>query len=120
MGGFAAVLAGLTTAVGAIVAFYPGMLVSPRPGLQLTPLVENIPRLAAATQIHYAANDHAISADDREAVKRALAASKCVHQVVVHDGAEHGFHSHDRASYHPQAAEDAWHETLAWLKENLA
>lgn len=120
MGGFATVLTGLTTAVGAIVAFYPGMLVAPRPGLQLTPIIDQIPKLAAATQIHYGSADAGISADDRAAVQRALDASKCVHQVLVHDGAEHGFHSHDRASYHPQAAEEAWHETLGWFKENLA
>lgn len=120
MGGFAATLTGLTTAVGAVVAFYPGMLVVPREGLKLTPLVEQIPKLAAATQIHYGSLDQGISAEHRDAVKRALAASQCEHQVLVHEGADHGFHSHDRGpTYHPQAAEEAWHETLTWLKDSL-
>ena len=54
-------------------------------------------------------------------MKRTLDESPCAHQVLVHGGANHGFHSHDREqTYHPEAAEEAWHETLACLKENLA
>lgn len=121
MGGFAALLAGLSTGVPAIVAFYPGLLVRPREGFSIEPIVEKLSSMRAATQIHFGSEDTGITAEDRAQVKQALAASPCVHQVIVHDGAKHGFHSHDREqTYHPQAAEEAWHETLGWLKENLA
>jgi carboxymethylenebutenolidase len=121
MGGFAALLAGLATGVPAVVAFYPGLLVRPREGFAIEPIVEKLSGMRSATQIHFGDEDASITGEDRAAVKRALAASGCVHQVLVHRGANHGFHSHDREpTYHPQAAEEAWHETLAWLKENLA
>lgn len=121
MGGFAALLAGLSTAVPAIVAFYPGLLVRQREGFAIEPIVEKLATMRPATQVHFGGDDTSITSEDRLAIKQALDASPCVHQVLVHDGANHGFHSHDREqTYHPQAAEEAWHETLGWLKENLA
>ena len=121
MGGFAALLAGLATGVPAVVAFYPGMLVRRREGFAIEPIVEKLGGMRAATQIHFGEDDTSITDEDRAAVKRALDASPCAHQVIVHRGANHGFHSHDRApTYHPQAAEEAWHEMLGWLKEHLA
>lgn len=121
MGGFAALLAGLSTNVPAVVAFYPGLLVRQREGFAIEPIVEKLSTMRAATQIHFGDADTSIPAEDRARVKAALAASPCVHQVIVHAGANHAFHRHDCGSiYHPQAAEEAWHETLGWLKENLA
>lgn len=119
MGGFSAILTGLTAPVDAIVAFYPALLVTQRPGLQLTPIVERMRELVAPTQIHFGAVDPSIGAADREAVKRALDAAKCPQQVIVHEGADHTFHNHTGPAYHPQAAEEAWHETLGWLKDSL-
>ncbi|MGE5186188.1 MAG: dienelactone hydrolase family protein [Acidobacteriota bacterium] len=116
MGGFASVLTGLTTAVRAVVAFYPGGLVRVRPHLQLTPLVDRLHELRAATQIHFGGDDAGIPPEDVEAVRLALGKSKARHDVHVWPGAKHGFHSDDRTPvYNPKAAEDAWHATLHWF-----
>jgi carboxymethylenebutenolidase len=39
--------------------------------------------------------------------------------VKVYAGADHGFFCDERASYHPQAAQDAWEKTKAWLAKYL-
>ncbi len=39
--------------------------------------------------------------------------------VVVYEGAGHGFSCDPRASYHPEAAKDAWLRTRKWLAETM-
>lgn len=116
MGGFAAVLTGLTTAVRAVVAFYPGGLVRSRPQLKLSPLVDQMAKLRAATLIHFGGADTGIPPEDVEAVRQGLHHTKAKHEIIVWPGAMHGFHSDDRTPvYNPQAAEQAWHKTLSWF-----
>jgi carboxymethylenebutenolidase len=120
MGGFAAILAGLTTSVAAVVAFYPGGLVHPRPPLKLQPLIDRIHELRAATLVQIGAEDVAIPPDDIDAIRLELSRSPSRHDLVVWPGAKHGFHTHDRTpAYHPSTAEAAWHRTLHWLKTML-
>jgi carboxymethylenebutenolidase len=119
-GGYAAVLTGLTTAVAAVVAFYPGGLCEARPGRQTPPLLDRIPQLRAATLMNFGEADQGITPANVSAIKAALEQSPAQHRVNVYPGAKHGFHSDDRAdAFHPQAAEDAWHATLGWLRDML-
>jgi carboxymethylenebutenolidase len=120
MGGFASILTGLTTAVHAVVAFYPGGVVRARPNIKFHPLLDRMHTLRAATQIHFGGDDAGIPPEDVEAVRLALRGAPARHEVHVWDGAKHGFHSDDRTPvYHPQRAEEAWHSTLRFLGEVL-
>jgi len=120
MGGFSAILTGLTAAVEAVVAFYPGGLVRTRPNLKLSPLLERLPSLRPATLIQFGGDDAGIPPEDVEAIRQALDRSPGRHEIVVWPGAKHGFHSNDRTPvFHPQVAEQAWHRTLGWLDEVL-
>jgi carboxymethylenebutenolidase len=120
MGGFAAILTGLTTAVSAVVAFYPGGLVRSRPQLQLSPLLDRMHELRCATLVHFGGDDAGIPPEDVEAVRLALKKSPARHHVHEWPGAKHGFHSDDRTPvYDPHSAERAWHETLRWFDEVL-
>ncbi len=120
MGGFVAILAGLTIPIEAAVSFYPGMLVRPRPNFKLTPILARLPELRVPTQIHFGGIDEGIPPEDVELVRAALAASPASHEVIVHPGANHGFHSHDRApTYHAAAADAAWHQASRWLHRTL-
>ncbi len=120
-GGYAAVLAGLTTAVAAVVAFYPGGLCEKRPGRKTPALLDCMPKLRAATLINFGADDKAITPANIAEIKTALESSPAQHRVNVYPNAGHGFHSDDRVTaYAPQAAEDAWHATLGWFREMLA
>jgi carboxymethylenebutenolidase len=40
-------------------------------------------------------------------------------EVKVYPGADHGFFCDERASYHPEAAKDAWERTKAWFEKYL-
>jgi carboxymethylenebutenolidase len=40
-------------------------------------------------------------------------------EVKVYAGAEHGFFCDDRASYQPEAANDAWEKTKSWFAKHL-
>jgi len=120
IGGFAALLTGLTSPVAAVVAFYPGSVVRKRPGSKLEPILDRLPTMQAATLIHFGGDDQGIPPADVQAVRGALARSHARHEIVEHPGAKHGFHSDDRATaFHPHAAEEAWHQTLLWLRESL-
>ena len=120
MGGFSAILGGLTTAVAAVVAFYPGGLVHERPPLKMKPLIDRIPQMKAATLINFGGDDASITTEQVEQVRKALGHSPSRHEVMVWPGAKHGFHSDDRADvYDPASAEQAWHKTLAWLHTML-
>ena len=42
------------------------------------------------------------------------------HYIHTYAGAQHAFFNNDRNEvYHPEAAEDAWGRTLAWLRQYL-
>lgn len=120
MGGFAAILGAETTAVAAVVAFYPGGLFKERPPLKLVPVGPKMAKLKAATLLQFGADDQSIPHEDIELAKQALAQSGARYEVDVYKGAGHAFHSHDRKSYVPEVAEQAWHRALTWLRDMLA
>jgi carboxymethylenebutenolidase len=120
VGGFASLLGGLTTAVAAVVAWYPGGVVSERPGINLKPLVKRLETMKPATLVNFGGEDQSIGEEDRNAIKHALEKSHSRHSTIVWPGAKHGFHSYDRLDvFNPQAAEDAWHKSLEWLQTML-
>ena len=120
VGGLASLITGLAVDVAAVVAYYPGGVVRDRPPMKLSPVVDELPQLTAATQVHLGGDDHSITPDDVAAIRAALAKSKGAHEVIVHAGAKHGFHSDDRTDvFNPHAAEAAWHQTLAWFGRTL-
>jgi carboxymethylenebutenolidase len=68
----------------------------------------------------YASEDRGIPLDTVERMRAALTAAgnPSRSEVVVYDGAQHGFHADYRASFKRDAAEDAWARMLAWFKAN--
>jgi carboxymethylenebutenolidase len=120
VGGFAALLGGATTAVAAVVAWYPGGVVNERPGVNLKPIVGKLEAMKAATLVNFGGEDASIPEADRAAIKHALDKSHSRHATMLWAGAKHGFHSYDRLDvFNPQAAEDAWHKSLEWLQTML-
>jgi carboxymethylenebutenolidase len=120
LGGFAAILTGLTNAVHSVVAFYPGLMIRPRPNFQIAPIIDRVPELRVPTLVQIGANDQGIPAADVETIRAALARSSARNEVIVYPDADHGFHSHDHEpTYHPAVAERAWHMTLHWFAETL-
>lgn len=60
------------------------------------------------TQLHYGSEDHGIPMDNVESVRSQR--PDC--EIHVYDGAGHGFHCDERASFHAQASNVAWDRTL--------
>ncbi len=66
----------------------------------------------------YGAEDQGIPLTDVEQMRAALEAAKQPSEIVVFDGAPHGFHADYRASYRPEQARQAWRQCLEWFRKN--
>jgi carboxymethylenebutenolidase len=67
----------------------------------------------------YGSADQGIPVDDVEKMRAALkAAGKTNSEIVVYDGAPHGFHADYRPSYRGEPAKDGWQKLQAWFKKN--
>jgi carboxymethylenebutenolidase len=67
----------------------------------------------------YAGLDQNITADNIEAMRKALAASgNTASRIDVFPDAQHGFNADYRPSYNEKDAKEAWARMLAWFKAN--
>ena len=61
-----------------------------------------------------------ISASAYENMHEALEANGIPNHFQLYEGAQHAFFNDTRASYDPEAADDAWMRTLTWFDEYLS
>ncbi len=83
------------------------------------PAAEDVGRIEAAMQIHYAEDDERINAG-RPAYEAALRASGATFEMHVYPGTRHGFHNNSTPRYNEAAAELAWNRTVAFFSKHLA
>jgi carboxymethylenebutenolidase len=93
--------------VSAVVAFY-----GPNPPL------EDVPNIEAAVLGLYGEEDRRIT-DQVPDLEEALAEADKTYEIIVFDGADHAFFNDTRERYDPEAAEEAWSNTLGWFDEYL-
>ena len=55
-----------------------------------------------------------------EKMQAALKAAKKPCEIVIYDGAPHGFHADYRPSYRETPAKDGWQRLRAWFQQNGA
>jgi carboxymethylenebutenolidase len=55
-----------------------------------------------------------------EAMHASFDAAGIENEFHVYEGAQHAFFNDTRASYHEEAAADAWSRTLAWFRDHVA
>lgn len=67
-------------------------------------------------QLHYGAEDHGIPMENVERV-RTKRNEDC--EIYVYEGAGHGFHCDQRASFDPTASKTAWDRTLKLFAANI-
>ena len=67
-------------------------------------------------QLHYGSEDHGIPMENVESV-RARRGGDC--DIFVYQGAGHGFHCDERASFDPEASNLAWQRTVDLFAEHL-
>jgi carboxymethylenebutenolidase len=105
MGGSVAFLAATRLdGIAAAVGFYGGRIVKD---------ADEVPR--CPTQLHFGAEDGGIPLADVEAIR----AKRPDCEIHVYEGAGHGFNCDERASYHPEAAAQAWQRTADWLERHM-
>jgi carboxymethylenebutenolidase len=80
--------------------------------------LDEIDNLACPIQFHFGAEDAAIPLDQVEQIRRA-AKGKPNAEVFVYEGAGHGFHCDQRASFQADAAALAWERTLGLFAQHL-
>lgn len=95
--------------VGAAVPFY---------GTALSP--EEAGKVKAPVQGHYGSADGGIPVSGVEAMGAAMEAAGIPNEFYIYDGAPHAFFNDTAGSYRPEAAQQAWERTLAWLATYLA
>ena len=119
-GGRASFLVATARPLGAAVGFYGGGIVTSR-FPQFPSLVERAPDLKAPWLGLFGSEDQSIPMADVERIRTELGANTPVaHDVVVYEGAGHGFHCDARPNhYDEQASKEAWTRTLEWLETHL-
>ena len=93
--------------VGATVSFY-----GPNPPL------EDVPNIQAAVLGIYGEEDTRIT-DQQPDLEEALAEADKTYEMIVFDGANHAFFNDTGERFDPEAAEEAWANTLGWFDEHL-
>ncbi|WP_413876193.1 YghX family hydrolase [Albidovulum sp.] len=102
----------------ALAVAYPDLAASvPFYGRQ--PAAEDVPKIEAPLQLHYAALDERVNAGwpDYEAALKAAGKS---YEAYVYEGVNHGFHNDTTPRYDAAAAELAWSRTLDFFARHLA
>ncbi|MFS0860572.1 dienelactone hydrolase family protein [Paenibacillus taichungensis] len=100
------------------VVYYGGGLTSRNPQFPVAP-VERTNQIKVPILGFFGGMDRGIPKEVVEQVDQALNASNNDHTIFYYPEADHGFFCNERQSYHPVAAQDAWHRTLIWFDEKL-
>ena len=82
------------------------------------PGAEDVAKIKAPIQAHYAGNDKGID-DGIPAFEAALKANNKKYEIFVYDGAQHGFHNDTTPRYDEAAAKLAWSRSLELFNKNL-
>ena len=82
------------------------------------PSAEDVAKINAPIQAHYAGNDPGISAGI-PGFEAALKANKKRYELFTYAGAQHGFHNDTTPRYDEAAAKLAWQRTLDFFNKNL-
>lgn len=84
-----------------------------------TPPITEADRMQAPILLGYGADDQGIPPAEHARIAETLSTAKKRYSLAVYPGAGHGFLCEERASYAPQAADQAWPEIIAFLQNNL-
>jgi carboxymethylenebutenolidase len=82
-------------------------------GGRVAAVADEVPR--CPTQLHYGAEDAGIPRSNVASVR----AKRPDCAVFVYEGAGHGFHCDERASFHPEASRQAWARTVDFFATHV-
>lgn len=82
------------------------------------PASEDVPRIKAALQLHFAGKDERINAG-WPAYEKALKAAGITYEAYTYPGAQHGFNNDTTPRFEEAAAKQAWTRMLAFFDSHL-
>ena len=82
------------------------------------PATEDVPKIQAPLQLHYAELDTRVN-EGWPAYEAALKANGKDYTMYMYANANHGFHNDTTPRYDPEAAQLAWQRTVDFFKEKL-
>jgi carboxymethylenebutenolidase len=83
------------------------------------PATEDVPKIKAAVQLHYAGEDERVNAG-MVAYEEALKKDNIRYEQYLYEGMQHAFHNDTSAArYNEAAAKLAWSRTLAFFEKYL-
>jgi carboxymethylenebutenolidase len=119
IGGHLAYLAACTSDLRATASFYGGGIATFSPGGG-APTLEKTGGIRGRILCLFGREDQAIPQAQVQAIRAALELHRVRHEVVVYDGAGHGFFCDQRAAFHPPSRDDAWERVKRLFREELS
>lgn len=101
--------------IRAAVSFYGGGIAADAP----TAPLNGAGNLRAPLLCCFGDKDPYIPLADVQKIDNTLRSLGKAHAIKIYPGADHGFFCDDRASYHPEAAKDAWDTMKEWFAQHL-
>jgi carboxymethylenebutenolidase len=109
-GGYAVQLAMRVPRLGACVVNYGALPTDPN----------DLQNIGAPFLGNFGADDRGITPADVQAFQKSMETLDRKVDIKIYDGAGHGFENpNNKDGYRPQAAEDAWNRTIAFLNKSL-
>jgi len=99
----------------AAAVYYGGGIVAENPAAP----IHHVGDIRCPVVAFFGALDQNIPREHVETLEQVLGAAGVQHEVFYYPQAQHGFFCDARASYNPQAAQDAWHRTLWFFASHL-
>jgi len=82
------------------------------------PPVDEVPNIQAPVLAIYGGLDGRITGTI-PAIEQAMQANNKVYEKLIYPNADHAFNNDSGSRYNPEAARDAWNQTLAWFEKYL-
>jgi carboxymethylenebutenolidase len=118
-GGHVAYLAATLPDIKATASFYGAGITTRTPGGG-APTITLTPEIKGTIYTFFGMEDTSIPATQVDEIAAELEKFNIPHRVFRYDGSDHGFFCNHRASYHPQAAADAWQQVKQLFGSVLA
>ena len=119
IGGHMTYLTACTSNIKAAASYYGGGIAGPAGPGGAPSTLSRTPGIQGRIHCYFGADDSMIPPDQVEAVRQALEEAGKRHEVIVYEGADHGFNCDQRATFQSAAAEDAWRRSIALFNEEL-
>jgi len=120
IGGHMTYLTACETDVVAAASYYGGGIAAEQGPGGGPSTVSRSGKIQGRIECYFGEKDAMIPSAQVDQIRAALAEAGVRHDIVVYEGADHGFHCDQRATYQEAAAKDAWRRTFEMFGNELS